>query len=314
MPTPTYQNLSPTTAALALKADLDPVTGNVVTSQLPALATESTGTAGAGGLLANRIVYDDAASGTLLYARANALATTVKVRGVVAAAASAAATATVRESGIVAIKGASDIAPVIGADLYLSAEAGGLATTVLTASVVPVLLGHCRSAAVDADGNVLCRLSLDPIRDATKMWTLEVWAPTVNSQIKDFALNPDLWDEIEIEAQNTNANAVAGGWEILRADGSAAVGTYVGVDNNIFKTFSTPLISSSDVATHNLVRFRAGTPHWLAFNEMGRNTTVSAFGSMKFTPPTTSLGVEGRSTNAFIANTSTVTLRGRKKA
>ena len=187
---------------------------------------QRTETAGTDGVLANRIVYNTA--GTVLHACANAIATATGIPGVTLVAAAGGASVRIATSGSpVRIKADSICAPAVDAKAYLSDESGGLVASSIGPSTYPRCIGYFNETVVGTDGCVEVRLVIDELRDHSTLWKLATWAPTVDSQIYDFSLNPALWDSLEL--RNINVNSVVNALALitLRCDAVDCVATAI---------------------------------------------------------------------------------------
>jgi hypothetical protein len=181
-------------------------------------------------LLAGRVVYR--ATG-VDYSRSNAIVTARELAGVTLHGVSSGATVLVQRDGPVRVMVDSASVASIAYDcrLYLSSEAGGKVATAISGIVYPRFVGYCRSDAVDADGMVLCMLSINEHRDDSIEWELSRTVPTSNQVYIDVPVNLALFDCVRLVGENIDANASIGGTDIrLRVDGAlATTGTYAGV-------------------------------------------------------------------------------------
>lgn len=274
---------------------------------------QRTATAGSGGVLANRIVYNTA--GTVLHARANALSTAQGLAGVTLAAASAAASAQLVTSvSSVRIKADTVCVPVIDSQAFLSDQSGGLVASSINGSMYPRCIGYFNEASVGGDGCVEVRLLIDSVRDANMLWKLEMWAPTVDSQLYDFTINPALWESLEIRVLNENSNLDTGDYVYLRTDGvaCAAVALEV-VVTSAAGSYPRPLLNFGANKGNGRSRINCDSPYWTIHSVMCQDLGRSCISASVFTPPTTSIGLIGRLGNAFAANVGSAELWGKSK-
>lgn len=182
------------------------------------VAQKFIGTAGTGGLAANKLCYWDAASSTLLLAQANTIATARKIMGATTVVVSAAASATLSRRGQARITAAADCVPVVGANAYLSSVTGGTVTSVLSGTMYPRLVGVFLEGTADGNGTVLVDLDLSDARDDSA--ELVLYDSVVSGAafaLLTVPLTRAFWRELQFTAQSIG-DTTAGGQVSFASD------------------------------------------------------------------------------------------------
>jgi hypothetical protein len=271
-------------------------------------------------LLAARLVYR--ATG-VDYARANAIATARELAGVTLHGVSSGATVLVQRDGPVRVMVDSASVASIAYDcrLYLSSEAGGKVATAISGIVYPRFIGYCRSDAVDADGMVLCMLSIDEHRDDSIEWELSRTVPTSNQAYIDMPVNLALFDYVRLVGENIDANGTIGGLDVrLRVDGAlattgaaAALLDYNAVGGQ-YETYKFASCAAND-RFELRCKESGASKHAVYTSQSWTGGTSARFTSAISAYPTTSIGAYcehiGASTSGFVANKCSLSLFGK---
>lgn len=281
-------------------------------------------TVGASAVEPNRLVY--LAAGVVQHARGNAAATARGIAGVTLGPAVSSALALVQRTELVRVKvdAATPASGLRFKPLYLSAEEGGLATSVITGQTYPRLVGQAFENDVASDGTVLAQLSLDDVRDDATEWLLETWAPTENSSTHDFLVTPSFFEELRIVGSDLRVSPASNATSYYtRIDGAVAPDSHYGGVTAVVVTHDNggakmKLSNSHASHTHERLDCRL-----LMNADLMTVLTVGAWmdtpyeAHTYYTVPTTSIGVEAHdafnnvTTEGFQANLSTLKLYGR---
>jgi len=275
---------------------------------LAGLPAHEMATVGGSALLANRIVYRN--SGTLSYAKADAVSTSLNIVGVMAYGASASQPAAIQRFGFARITADSSCSPSLDGNAYLSSEAGGKVASTLTGNMYPRLIGRFTEASVAADGTVGVLLSIDELRDLNNEWLIDDWTPTVDTQSRDVSVTRAFWDTLifvgedliktgayQLQLRIDGAPPSGYRWAVQYSGHSAAADVILLQGNNVHVPFRAVITFSSvfTLAQGSGVDYTTGSHHVVACSSV----------------PATSIGIQGGDTNAFEANVSNLKLYGK---
>jgi hypothetical protein len=181
------------------KAKVDNVPANTNASLALQADDYFVGTAGAGDLAANKLCYYAAASSTLLYAKADAIATARKIMGATTVAVTAGQQATLIRLRQARITVAAGCAPVIGAPAYLSGATAGCVYHAISGTIYPRKVGTFLEGAADGSSTVLVQLSLDDERDDERLWVIANDTLAAAASSISYATTRALWRELRID-------------------------------------------------------------------------------------------------------------------
>lgn len=254
---------------------------------------------------AGRIYRTDGAAGSVVKARANTIA---GARGIVGVGDSALGIA---RAGRVRIVADSTCAPAINGEAYLSDEAGGLVASAIDGGLYPRLVGYFAEGAVAVDGTVAVWLAIDEMRDDCREWLLESWAPTVDTQVKDFTFTPGLFRDVRLLADFGDDTAEE--YADLRVDGASPTVYHSGLayagltaGQSTFRVGGTNKRTCSDTL---LTRYAL---KWSVYSfSIPDSNGESGVINMTAVAPTTSIGLAGTTADTFRGNQSTVKFYGK---